>query len=72
MSSNDVPKLLNVNEAAERLGVSVSFLNKARLHGDGPPYLKIASRVAYAPADLATWLDGRRRNSTSETGGLPS
>jgi predicted DNA-binding transcriptional regulator AlpA len=60
------PRLLNVTEAAQRLGMSVSFLNKARLSGEGPIFIKIGTRVAYDPADLAAWLDVRKRHSTSE------
>ncbi len=62
------PHLLNVSEAAQRLGVSVSFLNKLRLSRDGPTFLKLGTRVAYDPTDLVAWLDRRRRKSTSEAG----
>lgn len=68
MSGNDTPKLLNVNEAAERLGVSVSYLNKLRLSGGGPAFVKIGARVAYDPADLGSWIDARKCQSTSEYG----
>ena len=64
MSGAITPKLLNVNEAAERLGVSVSWLNKARLDGSGPRYAKIGARVAYDPGDLAAWLENQKRSST--------
>ena len=57
-------RLLNVTEAAQRLGVSVSFLNKARLTGDGPIFVKIGTRVAYDPADPTAWLDAHKRQST--------
>ncbi len=63
------PRLLNVNEAAQRLGVSVSFLNKLRLSREGPTFLKLGTRVAYDPSDLVAWLDRRKRQSTSEGGG---
>jgi predicted DNA-binding transcriptional regulator AlpA len=66
--ANPTPKLLNVNEAAERLGVSASYLNKLRLSGDGPVFLKLGTRVAYDPDDLATWLSERKRLSTSGAG----
>ena len=52
--------------AADRLGVSVSYLNKLRLSGEGPIYVKLgARRVAYDPADLSAWINGCRRASTS-------
>ena len=58
---------LSVDGAADYLGVSVSFLNKARLTGNGPVFLKLGSRVAYERADLDSWLRSRRRQSTSAT-----
>jgi len=57
-------KLLSTTEAADRLGVSGSYLNKLRVTGGGPPFVKIGTRVAYDPADLATWLDGQKRQDT--------
>jgi hypothetical protein len=66
MPSNDSPKLENVNQAAERLGVSVSYMNKMRLVGGGPRFIKMGARVLYDPADLAAWLDAQKRSSTSE------
>ncbi len=65
-SDTAAPRLLNVNEAADRLGVSVSYLNKLRLSGKGPAFLKLgARRVAYDPADLTAWLNECRRTSTT-------
>ena len=61
-------RLLNVKEAAHRLGVSVSFLNKARLTDGGPIFIKIGTRVSYDPADLVSWLTERRRVSTGANG----
>jgi predicted DNA-binding transcriptional regulator AlpA len=56
---------LNVEDAAHYVGVSESFLNKARLTGDGPVFLKIGRLVAYDLADLDAWLRSCRRTSTS-------
>jgi len=60
----DIPQLLSVNDAALRLGVSVSFLNKLRVSGSGPPFAKIGTRVVYDPADLSVWIEGQKRAST--------
>jgi len=60
----EIQKLLSVAEAAERLGVSMSYLNKLRATRDGPPFVKIGARVVYDPVDLAAWLDGQKRAST--------
>ena len=57
----------DVEGAADYLGLSPSFLNKARLTGKGPAYLKLGSRVMYEAAELDAWLQSRRRTSTSQT-----
>ena len=59
-------RLRTTREAADYLNVSVSFLMKARLRGDGPRYRKIGRCVRYTEADLATYLKQNTRSSTSE------
>ena len=56
---------LNVDSAASMLNVSKSWLNKARLEGNGPPFLKIGRRVLYDPQDVIIWLETCKFNSTS-------
>ncbi len=57
---------LHRKRAAEYLGLSVSWLDKARLRGDGPVFLQIGSRVIYDEDDLDRFLAECRRRSTSE------
>lgn len=59
-------KLLNTAEAAERLGVSASYLNKLRLTGGGPVFVKMGAKVVYDASDLGAWVAARRRTSTSQ------
>jgi predicted DNA-binding transcriptional regulator AlpA len=59
------PPMLRTNGAAEYTGLSVSTLNKLRLSGGGPLYIKLGRSVVYAPADLEAWLAGHRRRSTA-------
>jgi hypothetical protein len=61
------PEFLDVAETANRLGVSASFLNKARLAGDGPRYLKIGKTVRYEWSTVLKWLEEQTRRSTSES-----
>ena len=61
----DIPALLTTGQAAQCLGVSVSYLNKLRLGEDGPPFVKLGARVAYDPADLTAWIEARKQRSTS-------
>ncbi len=63
------PKLLSVKEAAERLGLSISYLNKMRVHGGTLPFVKIGASVRYRPEDLEVWVAGHVRRSTSDTTG---
>lgn len=63
--------LLRTAEAARRLGLSRSWLEKLRLTGDGPPFVRVGTRaVAYWSDDLMRWADARPRfRSTSEPSG---
>jgi len=63
-----IPHRLPVEEAARYLGLSVSTLNKLRVFGGGPVFLKLGRRVAYDVADLDLWLETKRRRSTSDDG----
>jgi predicted DNA-binding transcriptional regulator AlpA len=59
--------LLTAKEAARLLKVSLSWLAKARMRGDGPPYIQISPRsIRYAETALIQWMKGRQRTSTSE------
>jgi predicted DNA-binding transcriptional regulator AlpA len=50
-------------EAAAYISKSASWLNKTRLNGSGPVYLKIGGAVRYSLADLDAWLAGTRRTA---------
>jgi predicted DNA-binding transcriptional regulator AlpA len=58
--------LLDTATAAKRLGVSPSFLAKARMQGVGPRYRKLGRAVRYAHADVDHWLSVCSRTSTAE------
>lgn len=60
---------LPVKSAALIVGLSVSTMNKLRVHGGGPTFLKLGRRVVYDSRDLDLWLEARRRTSTSDQGG---
>jgi predicted DNA-binding transcriptional regulator AlpA len=60
---------LRTPEAARYLGVSVSFLNHARLRGSGPTFKKLSPKlVVYSMDDLRTWANSKSRCSTSHSG----
>ena len=58
--------LLNQREAADFLRLSQRTLERFRLTGDGPPFVKTGRRVAYRREDLDRWITDRVRQSTSE------
>lgn len=63
-----LPLLLNVREAAARLGLSKSTLDKMRCAGKGPRYIKSTDRaVRYDPQDLDAWIAARRSKGVTET-----
>ena len=53
-------------EAAQYIGMSISFLRQSRMDGarlnrtQGPIYLKIGRSVRYKKDDLDAWLDEHR------------
>jgi excisionase family DNA binding protein len=59
-------KLLTPKEAAELLKVSVSWLAKARMRGDGPPFIKIGRSIRYSELALLQWMKAHQHLSTSE------
>ena len=60
-------QLLNTQQAAEFLGVSVAFLERDRWAGARVPFIKVGSRaVRYHLKDLEYYVESCRRLSTSE------
>ena len=58
--------LLTPGEAARVLKVSLSWLAKARMRGDGPPYIRVGRSIRYSETALLQWMKARQRPSTSE------
>ena len=61
-----IERLLIPNEAADRLRVSLSWLAKARMSGDGPLFVRVGRSIRYPEAALVQWIRARQRLSTSE------
>lgn len=57
---------LHRKQAAEYLGVSLSWLDKARISGLGPVFVTMGGRVLYDSRDLEAFIDSNRHASTSE------
>ena len=69
LSNFDLPNAaLNTELAAQYLSLAESTLEKARVSGAGPRYLKLGRAVRYRRSDLDAWMAARSVNSTSEVG----
>ena len=52
----ELEPLLSTSDVARITGRSVSTLEKDRLFGTGPAFVKIGRLVKYRPCDLREWL----------------
>lgn len=52
--------------AAARTGLAVATLEKRRLTGDGPPFVRLGRSIRYRVSDLDDWLASHIVSSTSE------
>lgn len=60
-------RLVRTDGAAEYVALAVSTLEKLRLSGGGPRFVKLGGRaVAYDVKDLDAWIEERKTSSTSE------
>ncbi len=61
---------LTTDEAAKLLHISARTLERYRVTGGGPRFMKAGnskrSRVLYKQADIIAWLEGNGYESTSE------
>jgi predicted DNA-binding transcriptional regulator AlpA len=48
--------LLSENEISQIFGRSIPTLQKDRLRGNGPPFIKIGRLVRYSPSAVQAWL----------------
>ena len=65
--SNALPILLTPKETAQRLKLSTSWLAKARMRADGPPYIELGRAIRYSETALLQWMKSRTRTSTCQT-----
>jgi predicted DNA-binding transcriptional regulator AlpA len=65
-ASDRLCRLMSASQLAEFLGVSLSWVNKAHVYGNGPKATRIGRRRLYDPLDVESWLATRKQQSTSE------
>ncbi len=68
------PQALSETEAARYVGMSQSYLRKARMEGNrdrhtpAPPFLRIGRKILYLRGDLDQWLRHHRVTGQPPTG----
>jgi predicted DNA-binding transcriptional regulator AlpA len=66
-NDNQDRPMLRPRDVAQRYGLKESYLQKLRLTGDGPAYLKLSHRtVLYRQETVEAWLSQFEVRSTSE------
>ena len=61
-----VKRILRTPEAGEYVGLPPSTLEKKRLTGDGPAFIRLGGRaIGYDIRDLDAWLDGQRQSTAT-------
>ncbi len=69
IAQKDFPaRYIRTQEAAQFLGLSRRTLEKHRVYGTGPRFLKLGGRVVYKIEDLHSWAERGSRQSTSDPG----
>ena len=64
-------RILRTAGAAEYVGLASATLEKMRLNGGGPVFIRLGGRaVGYDIRDLDDWLD-RQREATDDDSGQP-
>jgi len=59
----------NAKQTAKILNLSPKTLQKYRLNGEGPKYIRVSARcVRYVLSDIIAWQAARRVSSTSDPG----
>jgi predicted DNA-binding transcriptional regulator AlpA len=58
--------LFDQKRAAHFLGLSVRTLERHRLAGTGPRYVRLGRLVRYRPQDIADFVERNVRTSTAE------
>ena len=64
--SAQTEEFLSPKQAAGYLRVSKSYLDKLRVYGGGPRFLRFGRKILYRKSELNVWAGQRCFNSTSE------
>lgn len=66
LASERTEEFLTPKQAADYLRVSKSYLDKLRVYGGGPRFLRFGRKILYRQSELNFWAEQRSFDSTSE------
>lgn len=61
-------EMLNTREAADYVRLGKPTMERFRISGEGPVFVKLGGAVRYRRADLDSWIETRLVRSTSDGG----
>jgi excisionase family DNA binding protein len=62
----EMQDMFNTCEAAKYVSLASVTLERMRITGEGPAFVRLGRSVRYRRADLENWINGRLLRSTSE------
>jgi excisionase family DNA binding protein len=63
-----ITEILNTREAADYVRLGKPTMERFRISGEGPVFVKLGGAVRYRKTDLDSWIETRRVRSTSDGG----
>ena len=64
VATDTLPRLLSIDQLADHLGTSPRHIRRL-IAERRIPYVKVGRLIRFDPAEIATWLDERRRPTGS-------
>lgn len=61
MTQSTLPRLMDIEEVAEYLDVSVDTLNRFRMQSTGPNYVKVGNGIRYLESDVLEYIQSQRQ-----------
>lgn len=58
--------LFDTPQLSSHLGIGEKALEKWRLQGKGPKFIKVGKLVRYDEADVLAWIEQQKRSNTTE------
>ncbi len=56
---NDNDLLTEIEARKEELPMSLAWFRRKRVHGGGPPFIRVSNRVFYRRSELRRWIAER-------------